>query len=339
VASYPPKPNAPLLVIAMGAMVLSAAAQQSGQSIIFSAPQTDDAQSATPSLAPQNSQMPVLPGTLQAPVSPFNYGAPNDPPALPPPQANASANQQMNKLLEERKNWALMTPEEIFGVTATEKLLQPPERDAMGREKNQTQLERYLDREDQLQAGSTNGWQNDKEDSPWNFSRDRDKANPFNTSRYGTDDAAHNLDRLLNGRRNTDISPNQNGNVSWDSFSTPAQQTPEKQNLEQMAAMERFRQLLEPSPAPAAPSPDGGFFPVPNTVEDPNITQPDFVPNPAGTSFTPLTSGIGKPAGLTPLPGIVTATPQPVTVPAWTPQPPPWLLQGPQPFTMPQRKF
>jgi hypothetical protein len=339
VAFYPPKPNVPLFVIAMGAMVLSAVAQQSGQSIIFSTPQTDDAQSATPSLAPQNSQMPVLPGTLQAPVSPFNYGAPNDLPALPPSQANASEQQRLNKLLDERKNWALMTPEEIFGVTATEKLLQPPERDAMGREKNQTQLERYLNRENQQRDGSTNDWQNDRADLPWNFSRDKDGANPFDISRYGTAGATHNLDRFLNGRRNTDISKNQNGNVRWDSFSTPPQQTSEKQNLEQMAAMERFRQLLAPSSTPAAPSPDGRFFPVPKAVMDPNIMQPDFVPNPAGASFTPLTSGIGKPAGLSPLPGIVTSAPQPVTVPAWAPQPPPWLLQGPQPFTMPQRKF
>ena len=246
----------------------------------------------------------------------------------------------MGKLLEERKNWALMTPEEIFGVTATGKLLQPPERDAMGREKNQTQLERYLNRENQQRTGSTNGWRNDKEDLPWNFSRDKDRANPFDSSRHGTEDAAQNLDRFLNGRRNTDISANQNGIVTWDSFNAPpAQQTSEKQNLEQMAAMERFRQLLAPSSTPVAPSPDSRFFPVPKTVVDPNITQPDFVPNPAGASFTPLSSGTGKPAGLAPLPGIVTSTPQPVTVPAWAPQPPPWLLQGPQPFTMPQRKF
>ena len=338
-AFHLPKPIVPLLVVAMGAMALSAAAQPSGQSIIFSSPQNDDAQSATPSLAPQNSQMPVLPGTLQAPVSPFDGGAPNDLP-VPPPQANFSEQQRMGKLLEERKNWTLMTPAEIFGVTTQEKLLQPPERDAMGREKNQTQLERYLDREDRLRTGPTNRWQNDTADSPWNFSRDKDNANPFDFSRHGADDAAQNLNRFLNGQRNSDASANQNGNVSWDPFNTPAQQpTPEKQNLEQLAAMERFRQLLEPGSAQESPSPDSKFFPVPKTVVDPNITQPDFVPNPAGASFLPLSSGIGKPTGLTPLQGIVNSTAQSAAVPAWAPQPPPWLLQGPQPFAMPQRKF
>ena len=341
-ACYPPKPAVPLLIVAMSAMVLSAAAQPSGQSIIFSSPQTDGTQPATPSLVPQNSQLPVLPGTLQAPVSPFSHNdTANSFPAVPPP-ANPSE-QQVKQMLDERENWMLKTPAEIFGVTATEKLLQPPERDAAGREKTKTQLERFLDRENQAQAGPTNGWQNNRDDSPWNFSRDRNNENPFAAGHHGPDDAAQNLDRFLNGQRNTDVSAKQNDVASWDAFNasaSPTSQASEKQNLEQMAAMERFRQLLEPSPAPESPSPDSKFFPAPKTVLDPNITQPDFVPNPAGASFPPLASGIGKPAGLTPLPGIVNSALPPVTAPAWAPQPPPWLLQGPQPGVMPQqRKF
>ena len=342
-AFYPPKPSVTLLIVAMSMVVLSAVAQPSGQAIVFSSPQTDSTQPAAPSLVPQNSQLPVLPGTLQAPVTPFNhYDAANSFPAVPPP-ANLSEQQRMKQMLDERKNWTLMTPAEIFGVTPAEKLLQPPERDAAGREKTKTQLERFLDRENEAQAGPTNGWQNNRDDSPWNFSRDKDNANPFDTGRRGSDDAAQNLDRFLNGQRNTDVSAKQNDVASWDSFNASTaqtSQTAEKQNLDQMAAMERFRQLLAPSPAPAAPSPDSQFFPAPKpVVVDPNITQPDFVPNPAGTSFTPLTSGIGKPAGLTPLPGIVNSALPPVTAPAWAPQPPPWLLQGPQPGMAPQRKF
>src|SRR5277367_4964925 len=100
-----PRLKLPLLAVAAGAMILSARAQQSGQPIIFSPPQACDAQSDTPSLSPQNSQMPVLPDTLQAPDSGFNFQAPNDPPPLPPQQANASEQQRMGKILEERKNW------------------------------------------------------------------------------------------------------------------------------------------------------------------------------------------------------------------------------------------
>lgn len=319
-------------------MVLCAGAQPSDRSIIFSTPKTDDAQAATPSLTPQNPEPPVLPGSLQAPDPALNFHAPENFPAPTTPEAYASQNLQMKKMLEERKNWTLMTPAEIFGVTPTEELLKPPERDALGREKNQSQLERYLDREDQSRGSVTNSW----DDSPWNFSRDRDGLNPFDPARDSTTDVAQRLNQFLNGRRNDGVVNHNEKNYGWDSFSPSAPQPTVTPDLEQQAAMERFRQLLDPSTAAAAePSPDSKFFPVPKTlpVLDPNITQPDFVPNPAGASFTPLTSGIGKPAGLTPLPGITTPVTTPVAVPAWAPRPPPWLLQGPQPFVMPQRKF
>jgi hypothetical protein len=338
-----PKLGLPLLVAAMGAMAMSAGAQQSDRSIIFSSPQSNDAQSATPSLSPENSQLPVLPDSLEAPDSAFNFRESDDLPVSLPSTAMAPQDPQMKKMLEERKNWTLMTPEEILDVTPAEKLLEPPERDAAGQEKNATQLERYLDRENRLRGSLTNDSQMERNNSPWNFSRDRDSMVPFDFGRDSMVDAAEKINRFLNSQRNGGEFANLNqNNYGWDSFSPSAPQTPTKPDMEQVATMERFRQLLEPSPVSASdPSPDSKFFSVPNTapVLDPNITQPDFVPDPAGASFTPLSSGIGKPAGLTPLPGIVTPVTPPVTVPAWAPQPPPWLSQGPQPFVMPQRKF
>jgi hypothetical protein len=333
---YPPKLKFQLLVVATSAMVLSAAAQQFGQSIVFSSPQNDDAQSVTPSLTPPNSPLLLLPSTMQAPVSPFSYDVPDN--LLPPPPPNVSEQQRMKKLLDDRKNWTLMTPEEIFGTTK-ENPFQPTERDAFGNKKNETQLESYLDRQKQSPDGRTNDWQNDRADSPWDLTHDQDRANPFDSRRNDTTDSPQSLNRFFSSQRNSDVPANQNGIVSWDSFSTPPPQASVKPNLEQLAAMARFRQLLEPSPAPAEPSPNSRFFPVSKPVVDPNFTQPDFVPNPAGASFTPLSSGMGRPAGLTPLPGITTHLSSPAAVPAWAPQPPPWVSQGPQPFAAPQWKF
>jgi hypothetical protein len=221
-------------------------------------------------------------------------------------------------------------------------MLQPPERDEMGREKNTTQLERYLERENRQRDSLTNNWQNDRDDSQWYLSRDQDGLNLLDGGRGGTADAAQRLNQFLAGQRSGGALDQNGKNYGWDSLSPPAPQTTGKPDLEQVAAMERFRQLLEPGAASASePSSDSRFFPVPKTtpVLDPYITQPDFVPNPAGASFTPLTSGIGRPAGLMPLPEIATPAAKPVAVPAWTLQPPPWLTQGPQPFMMPQRKF
>ena len=326
-----------LLVVATGAMVLSAAAQESGQDIIFSAPQADDTQAVTPSLAPQNSELPTLPSTLLAPVPAF----PSRPPPgdrLPPP-ANYSDQQRQRQLQEERRNWTLMTPEEIFGVTPAEKLLQPSERDAFGREKKTTQLERYLNRENQARAGLTNGWRSDRANSPWSFSRDEDNADPFARRFAGTADPAQNLNRFLEIQQNKNGSSLQNGNSDGNVFDAFAQKKLNEKKLEQMATMDRFRQMLNPGAEPPAPSPNSRYFPVPKPVVDPYLTQPDFVPNPAGASFTPLSSSIGRPAGLTPLPGVVTPRQQPVVIPSWKPLPQPWLSQSPQPTAFPNVKY
>src|SRR5271170_3545040 len=96
----PPKQTMPLLLAAMSATVLCAGAQPTDRAIIFSTPKTDDAHSATPSLTPQNSQLPVLPSSLQAPDPALNFHATDDRPAVPPPEAYNPQNQRMQKMLE-----------------------------------------------------------------------------------------------------------------------------------------------------------------------------------------------------------------------------------------------
>jgi hypothetical protein len=328
-----------LLVMAMGAMVLPAGAQQSSQPIIFSSPKTEEEATDRPLPSPDILQPGILPGTLQAPVTFFDLNPADD--SLPVPVSPSISQQQlrMRKLLADRKNWTLMTPEEILGMEASGKMLQAPERDALGREKDPTPLERYLERETRLRNGPTNDWSNDRVEQPRNFARDPDSANPPDYRRSSSADAARSFSQILNGQQTHDENADQNGNSSWETFSRPLPQAATKSDLQQLAAMERFRQLLNSSPADEAqPSSDNKFFPAPKPVMDPLLTQPDFVPNPAGASFTPLSSGIAKPTGLTPLPGAVTSLLPPVATPSWKPQLPPWLLQGPQPFVMPQQK-
>lgn len=338
-----PRINLPLLVVAMVAGVLSADAQSADRSIIFSTPKSDDTPAVTPSLTPQNSQLPVLPGSLQAPDPALQFQAPNDDLVEPPPVVITPRSQRMEKLLEDRKNWTLMTPEEILGVTPADELLRSPDRDALGREKNTTPLQRFLDRESQTHTAPTNGWQIDEDNLPWKPSQNRDDVDPFAPGSDNTVNAAKRLSDYLNGRQTGEgTAGRNNNNYGWDAFFPPAPQKPDKPDPEQVAAMDRFRQLLNPAPAPTTEaSPDNTYFSTTKTspAVDPYLNQPDYVPNPAGASYTPLTSGIGKPNGLDPLPGIVTPGTTPALTPAWTPQPAPWLIQGPQLNVMPQRKF
>jgi hypothetical protein len=334
-----PKLKLPLLMLVVSTLALSAGAQSAGQAIIFTTPQTDAGSPDKSSLASVNSRSGELPGTLQAPVQFFDFDPPSDRPPAPASPGISPQQQRMQNLLNERKNWILMTPEEILGVATTEKMLQPPERDALGREKNPTPLERFLQRESQARNGLTNGWHDGRIESPWNITHDQDNAKPPDSDRSSPGDSARNLSEVLNGLRNREAAADQKGNSGWDALSQNLPQATTKPEPEQLAAMERFRQLLNPSPDETAqPSTDGRLVSAPKLAVDPFLMRPDFVPNPVGASFIPLDSGIARPTGLTPLPDAVTSLLPSVAVPSWKTQPPPWLLPGPQPFVIPQRK-
>jgi hypothetical protein len=309
----------PLLAVATAAMVLSAGAQPTGQSIVFSTPQDDSTPSVTPpSSTTDSSHGSELGGAYEAP-SFFNFSAPND---LPMP-SRGYFSQPVRKSPIEHKGWTQMTAAEMFGVAPAD------DKNTTGQPDSPTPLDQYFNQQKQAADNLRNGGPDDQSTSPWDFPRTRDDG----------DNSGQNPNRFFGSRWNATAPANQNGSVSWDSFSTPALQTMAKPNLEQQAAMERFRQLLESSPVPAAGTLPDKLSTVPTVTVDPNLTQPAFVPNPAGTSFTPLSSGIGTPAGLTPLPGIVTPVTQPAATPSWAPQPAPWLSSAPQPFVIPQRKF
>lgn len=320
--------------MAVCGLVLSASAQDAGQAIVFSAPQSDDTQAATPSLAPRSPDLPTLPGTLMAPMSTFSSGSGLSASQLPPP-AYSSEQQRQKQLQAERRNWTLMTPEEILGVTTAEKLLQPTERDAFGREKKTTQIERYIDRETSARSGLTNGWRSDRANSPWNFSRDDDDAGLPSHRLDGTADPMQNLNQFLQRQQNNNAGK-PNGTLDDNALNVFTKQKEAKEKLEQQATMQRFRQMLQPSSDALA---NNKFFPVAKPVVDPNLTQPDFMPNPAGASFTPLSSTIGRPTGLTPLPGVVTPSSQPAPIPSWKPRPPPWVSPSGTPTAFPQQTF
>jgi len=321
--------------MAAGAMIFSAGAQSSSQPILFSAPAGDDAAASASSRTPEQ---PNLANELQAPSDAFNFNAaPGDAP-LPQPMQPA-ANARLRQALNERKNWTLMTPEEIMGVTTPEKMLGLRERDTGGQEKNLTPLERYWERQQQSKTAATNDDQTGDLATRWDFSgniEDRPGASAMDNLSPG------NSRSFLNGLFNAAPDNNAVARTSvWQKFQngTPATAP----NLAQQAAMERFRQLLNPSPpsASAVTRSSGTLFPLPQMAPpSPYWQQPLVFVNPIGASFTPLNSWIGRPAGLTPLPGITGQNNlQPAPPPSWTPQPAPWLSQAPQPFAIPQRKF
>jgi hypothetical protein len=342
----------PLLASALSAMVLSAAAQNGGapssKPIIFSAPAGDNAASNAPSLLPRLSDQPNFANELRAPVSVFDVQSPSSPLPVPAgaPMLSRAEAQRLQRMQDARENWALMTPEEILGVDASRNTLRTPEQEAADNRENLTIVERFLQRQRQSQTAVTNGYYSDNSSSGWDFSRNEGgltNGRPFNPAGIGLPTAPQILDRFFNNPPANDpfTGPSGNPSAGWfKSLGLPPQ--PAAPTPEQLAERERFRQLLDPgsySDTRAKSSPGAEFFsplqPLSDATPDETLTV-----NPAGASFAPLSSGIGRPAGLTSLPGIVSTNWQSSAAPpSWAPQPPPWLVQTPQPFIMPQRKF
>lgn len=342
----------PLLAGALTALCWSAVAQNgappAGKPIIFSAPVGDNAASNTPSLLPRLSDQPDYAGAVRAPVSVFNMESPSVPlpaPSRAPMLSRAEA-QRLQELQDKRENWALLTPEEILGLETSGNPLRTPEQEAADGQKNLTVVERFLQRQRQLRPAVTNGY-GDNSLSSWDFSGNpggSTNGSSLNPVRFGLPTTAQILDRFFNNppANNQFAGQDENQSAGWfKSLGLPPQ--PAAPTPEQLAERERFRQLLEPgsySDMAAKSSPGEKFS---SSLQPSLGAASDQTPaaNPVGATFAPLNSGIGRPVGLTSLPGITGPTnwQSSAGLPSWAPQPPPWLLPTPQSFTPPQRKF
>jgi hypothetical protein len=251
---------------------------------------------------------------------------------------------QWQKILQDRKNWALRTPEQILGVPTPESILgiAPREDSQLSPE------ERFLQRQDrQWERTATNGLPRPDatflrtDDPNTGLFQDRNEHSQFTATSHGLipGATAPGTGRLLNSF----LSPNSGNQADLNQPSDPtwaspfgAPQPSLQPTPEQLANMERFRALMEPPPSEKAPATANVFLPR-AAAPDANLqAQPLF--NPIGRSFTPVQYDIAKPTGLTPLAGVTGPPPTPAKKPALV-QPPPWMSQSPQNATLPQRQF
>lgn len=332
-----------VVVLAAGGSSLAFAqsATLQGQAIQFSSPDASDGPVDSPSLTPKAPPLPDFPGAPQA-SSIFGFNAPARSGPLPRPQIFAPS-QRARDAADQKKNWVLMTPEEILGVKTPEQIMGIPERDAAGQEKRLTPLERYWERQNASHVAGTNGYQPAGGLGRMNFQDDQSapfSADTANTPTSRNMDSKSIWNNLLNSGQSVDAA-GQNGGGMWQKLlGAPQPSSPVAvQTSDQLADLERFRQLLGSAspPAVAAPPTPSIFYASPDSSSDPILGE--IKVNPAGASFTPLSSGISVPKGLSSLPGITTQSRAAAATPTLMPQNPPWVMNGPDLFTPPQRKF
>jgi hypothetical protein len=326
-------------VALLATLGLSASAQQPIQ---FSQPVGSDPIKSANAFLPDTKHLD--PGNYNAPILPFGGGPTASFDILPgsPPPILYNANpEQWRKFLNDKKNWTLMTPEEIMGIPTPEKIMgvaDPNDDPTLLPE------ERYLKRHDREEAAAlTNGVQRTdmlfgkEEDPTASIFHSPDAMSPFAKSLDGSASGkTHELGSIFapHPNQSDDASPKMDS--AWTSPFDHPEPLP-KPTVEQIAEMERFRAIMDP-PTPDKPQ-SGGLFgtPAPAPV-DPNMQARPTSFNPVGQSVAPLRNDIARPTGLTPLPGVTGPLPTPKPPPPLV-QPPPWMQSSLQNPIMPQRQF
>ena len=325
------------------AVALSAAAQggvPSGQASPFAVP--GDEGQEQPAANPF-SDNPNFADEVQAPSSLFGRG-PAAP--LPPPQVISP---DVNRVLQNRKNWALMTPEEILGVTTPEQILgvKKPEDLING---SLTPEQRFLRRQDAASAESNNQNNDASSSARWSLTKNPDDSGSSDNSDLlappdSTGDSPFvNFNRQMSSSAGKSPFGRPNGNGNW--IQAPVQTADSaKATKEQDAEMERFRRLLDPAETvnrPVAVMPGYKFdFPSsPSAASDNPFAKKRPAPSQYTSSLSAMENPFTRPVGLTPLPGIATEAPKKAEAPpSWAPKPPPWMSQEPNPFVLPQPKL
>jgi len=315
------------LVLLAAAAGFSAPAQET---IIYSKPADMSADKANSFLPSSN----LHAGDFNAPHQLFNDYAPS----LPMPQPLFRANDSsVQDALDRRKNWTMLTPQQILGIQTPEEILGIPDRTG---EKKLPVEEQFLLRESRSRDGiSSNNlaaatfWNQADTASPFDDKNNKDGQDVFRQSLLKTGPGPGYFNPLLNADHSA-TGPDLKPDSPWTSvFGQSTQPALPKPTPEQVANMERFEALLGPvSPqvqTPATPGYSAPAVPVP----DPYLQRQPVV-NPAGRDVQSLDADglqFSRPTGINPLPPVSTPAPAPVaTRPGWQAQLPPWMKSGPQ---------
>ena len=169
-----------------------------------------------------------------------------------------NAQRQLQKKLQDRNNWSLMTPEEILGVAKPEDFLSPDQQSGTP-DKDLTPVERYLKRQETArQAAGTNSIWGGDDSSRWNPFQKPDALTDERTadSRRAAGAISGSFwKQLFNSTadNNPDTMPNGGGNLAQPFGYVPPPPLTPAQIQAQNAEMERFKEMLMPGATAAEP--------------------------------------------------------------------------------------
>jgi hypothetical protein len=142
--------------------------KERGRPIEFSLPRSDEVTNNLNQLRSKKDSLKQLEDDLYKPLESFAPKSSLDGVAAPPPRAPSVPtieSKRVKELLERRKNWGFMSPEDLLGAPTVEDVLKTPELGPEGQEKRELPaLERYYKRLATKRVGADNPLQSKDED-------------------------------------------------------------------------------------------------------------------------------------------------------------------------------
>jgi hypothetical protein len=160
-----------LLAVAASSLLLCSAqggGKERGRSIDFSEPKSDEITTNLHQLTSKKDSLKQLEEDLYQPLQAFTPKSSLEGVVAPlprPPAVSAIQNKRVKELLERRKNWVFMTPEDLLSGPTVEEILKSPQYEKNGQEKKELPpLERYYQRLSAKRTGRINPSQSTSDD-------------------------------------------------------------------------------------------------------------------------------------------------------------------------------
>jgi hypothetical protein len=242
-----------------------------GRSIEFSVPRSDEVTTNLHQLTSKKDGLKQLEEDLYQPLQSFGPSSSLEGVAAPPPRAPAAPavqSKRVKELLERRKNWIFMSPEDILATPTIEDILKTPEYGPDGQEQKELPaIERYYQRLATKRRGANNPMQSKDEDlfgTP-SKSNSRDERAPHEDSNLpsGVRESAQELSKLFESDNSDSpfAKAATHGDLS-DIFGLGNNTLSKEQMQEHKKFMDDYHSLVDPSWRPPAVATPGDPLPI-----------------------------------------------------------------------------
>jgi hypothetical protein len=266
-----------LVAVVLSSLLLCSAqagGKQRGRSIEFSEPKSDEVTTNLHQLTSKKDGLKQLEEDLYAPLQMFAPKSSLEGVVAPlprPPAGSVIQSKRAKELLERRKNWVFMTPEDLLAGPTVEEILKSPRYDANGQEKREVApMERYYRRLAAKRSGGDNPSQSKSDDlfGPAKTTNPRDQLAIHDDSNLpsGLRESALALKLLSESDTGADrFGQSAPRNSFSDTFGLDGNAPSREQVLAHKKYMDEYRSVVDPGwQPPAAANP---FNPLPSLAD------------------------------------------------------------------------